>query len=78
VLAPAFLHGAYNGTIGFFALTIIGGSVIVSLPMGLLMALVLTVAAVIVWRLPLRPVPLATVPEESVSVSSVTVPEERS
>jgi membrane protease YdiL (CAAX protease family) len=56
VLAPAFLHGAYNGTIGFFALTIIGGSLFVALPMGVLMALVLSVVAVVVWRLPARPV----------------------
>ncbi len=54
VLAPAFLHGAYNGTIGFLALTIIGGSLFVSLPMGLLMALVLSVVAVVVWQLPGR------------------------
>lgn len=59
VLAPAFLHGAYNGTIGFFAMTIIGGSLFVSLPMGLMMSLVLSVVAVIVWRLPLRPVPVS-------------------
>lgn len=54
VLAAAFLHGAYNGTIGLFALTILGGSVLVALPMGLLMALVLTVVAIVVWRLPVR------------------------
>ena len=52
VLAPAFLHGAYNGTIGFFAFTIIGGSLFVALPMGLLMALVLAATALVVWRLP--------------------------
>ncbi len=73
VLAAAILHGAYNGTIGFLALTIIGGSVIVAVPMGLLMALVLTVVALIVWRLP-RPARLET--EESLTVS--TIPEERS
>jgi hypothetical protein len=57
VLAPAFLHGAYNGTIGFFALTIIGGSLFVSLPMGVLMSLVLVVLAAALWRLPARAVP---------------------
>ncbi len=72
VIAPAFLHGAYNGTIGFFALTILGGSVIVALPMGLLMALVLTVVAIVAWRLPVAPAKL----EEPVIVS--TAPEERS
>jgi len=68
VIAPAFLHGAYNGTIGFFALTILGGSVIVALPMGLLMALVLTVVAIVVWLLPLRPAKV----EEPVTVSTVS------
>jgi membrane protease YdiL (CAAX protease family) len=72
VIAPAFLHGAYNGTIGIFSLTILGGSVIVAVPMGLLMALVLTVVAIVVWRLPVRPAKL----EEPVTVS--TVAEERS
>ena len=57
VLAPAFLHGALNGTIGAFVLTIIGGSVFVALPVGLLMSLVLSVVAVLVWRLPLRALP---------------------
>jgi membrane protease YdiL (CAAX protease family) len=76
VLAAAFLHGAYNGTIGFFALTIIGGSVIVALPMGLLMALVLTVVAVVAWRLPSRPVPVsgiegATVPGSDYAAEGV-------
>jgi membrane protease YdiL (CAAX protease family) len=52
VLAAAFLHGAYNGTIGFFTFTIIGGSLVVALPMGLLMAVVLTAIALVVWRLP--------------------------
>ena len=55
VLAPAILHGAYNGTVGIFALVIIGGGLFVALPMGLLVSLVLTVLAVVVWRLPARP-----------------------
>ncbi|HSK32603.1 MAG TPA: CPBP family intramembrane glutamic endopeptidase [Propionicimonas sp.] len=74
VLAPAFLHGAYNGTIGVFALTIIGGSLFVSLPMGLLMALVLTIVAIVVWHLPERSRKVA---EEPVT-AAVTVPDERS
>ena len=48
VLAPAMLHGAYNGTIGVFVLTIVGGNLFVALPMGVLMAAVLTVVAVAV------------------------------
>jgi uncharacterized protein len=54
VLAPAFLHGAYNGTIGFFALLIVGGSIFVALPMGVLMGSVLAVLAVLFWRVPGR------------------------
>lgn len=66
VLAPAILHGAYNGTIGFFALSIIGGSPLVALPMGLLMALVLTVVAIVVCRLPARSIPEAETLEPAV------------
>lgn len=49
VLAPAFLHGAYNGTIGVFTFLILGGNVLVSVPMGVLMVLVLSVLAAGVW-----------------------------
>lgn len=52
VLAPSFLHGAYNGVIGLFTLLIIGGGLFIALPMGLLMAAVLALLAVVVWRLP--------------------------
>lgn len=52
VLAPAMLHGAYNGTIGIFALLIIGGNLFVALPMGWLVAAVLTILAIIAWRFP--------------------------
>ena len=52
VLAPSFLHGAYNGTIGFYVFLLIGGNTFVAPPMGFLMVLVLTVLAVVVHRLP--------------------------
>jgi CAAX amino terminal protease family. len=52
VLAPAMLHGAYNGTIGIFVLLVIGGNLFVALPMGALMAALLAVLAIIVWLLP--------------------------
>lgn len=52
VLAPAMLHGAYNGTIGLFTFLVVDGHVLVSLPMGLLMVVVLSVVAAIAWRLP--------------------------
>lgn len=52
VIAPAMLHGAYNGTIGIFALLMVGGNLFISLPMGWLMVAVLTVLAIIAWRFP--------------------------
>ncbi len=55
VLAPSFLHGAYNGVIGLFSFLVIGGSLFVALPMGLLVAVVLAALALVVWRLPARP-----------------------
>jgi len=58
VLAPSILHGAFNGVAGLFALLIIGGNALVALPVGLLMALTLTILAVIVWRLPVPDAPL--------------------
>jgi len=56
VLAPAMLHGAFNGTIGVFALLIIGGNLFIALPMGWLLVLVLTIVAIIAWRIPPKPV----------------------
>ena len=50
VIAPAMLHGAYNGTIGLFVYLIVDGALFVSVPMGLLMVLVLTLVGVAVWR----------------------------
>lgn len=52
VLAPAMLHGAFNGVSGVFILLIIGGNVLIALPVGLVMAFVLTLLALGVWRLP--------------------------
>lgn len=52
VLAPAILHGAYNGTIGMFVILVVGGNLFIALPMGWLMVAVLTVLAIIAWRFP--------------------------
>ena len=52
VLAPALLHGAFNGTAGLFTVLVAGGDVLVALPVGLLMALVLAGAALVEARLP--------------------------
>ena len=54
-MAPAILHGAYNGVLGVFTYLIIGGHVLVSLPVGLLMSLTLTSVALVLWRLPMHP-----------------------
>lgn len=51
VLAPAFLHGAYNGTIGLFTFLVVDGHLLVSLPMGALMVLVLSLVAAGAWLL---------------------------
>ena len=51
VLAPAFLHGAYNGTIGLFTFLVVDGHLLVSLPMGVLMVLVLSLVAAGAWLL---------------------------
>lgn len=42
VLAAAMLHGCYNGTIGMLSMLVIGGSVLIAVPMGVLMAVALT------------------------------------
>ena len=54
VLAPSFLHGAYNGTIGLFVLLVAGGNVLIALPMGLLIVpvLALVAGALGFWRRP--------------------------
>lgn len=50
VLAPAFLHGAFNGTIGLFALLIVGGAELIALPMGILLAITLAILAIALWQ----------------------------
>jgi membrane protease YdiL (CAAX protease family) len=49
VLAPAMLHGAFNGTVGLFTFVVVGGHVLLALPVGLLLAPVLTVVAAAWW-----------------------------
>lgn len=62
VLAAAMLHGAFNGVFGVFALIIVGGNVLISLPVGLLMALTLAVVAAVIWRIAL-PTAMLDAPE---------------
>jgi membrane protease YdiL (CAAX protease family) len=52
VLAPAMLHGAANGSLGVFTVIVSGGSVLVALPVGLLLALTMAIVAIVGWRLP--------------------------
>ncbi|HEY5978259.1 MAG TPA: CPBP family intramembrane glutamic endopeptidase [Microlunatus sp.] len=52
VLAPAMLHGAANGALGMFVYLVIGGNALIALPVGLLMAITLTVLAIVIWHLP--------------------------
>jgi membrane protease YdiL (CAAX protease family) len=61
VLAPSMLHGLYNAMIGIFTLLIVGGGVLVALPVGILAGVMLTIIALVVWRLPKRPAPVAPV-----------------
>lgn len=52
VLAPAMLHGAANGALGMFIYLVIGGNALIALPVGVLMAITLTVLATALWHLP--------------------------
>lgn len=51
VLAPAALHGAFNGVGGIFTLLIAGGTSLVNPPAGLAMAVVVAVVALVLPRL---------------------------
>jgi membrane protease YdiL (CAAX protease family) len=64
IVAPAIIHGAFNGFAGFFLFLTIGRSTLVAVPVGLAGALALTVVAVVMWRVvkpapPLEPTPVA-------------------
>ena len=51
VLAPAILHGCFNGVIGLFVYLIIDSNVLIGLPVGLFMGVTLALLALVVWRL---------------------------
>lgn len=56
VATPAVVHGAFNGFAGIFALVLVGADRLVALPVGVLAAVVLSVAAAVLWFVPgLRP-----------------------
>jgi membrane protease YdiL (CAAX protease family) len=50
LLAPAMLHGAFNGYAGFFLLLVVSRDPIVSVPVGLLGAAGLALVAVGFWK----------------------------
>lgn len=49
VIAPAIIHGAFNGSAGFFLFLVASGNRLVTAPVGLLGALTMTVVALIAW-----------------------------
>lgn len=50
VVAPAIIHGAFNGFAGFFLFLTMGRSTLVAVPVGIAGALALTVVALVMWR----------------------------
>lgn len=57
VVAPAVVHGAFNGFAGIYLLVLVGSDRLVSLPVGVLSGVVLSVVAALLWLAPgLRPV----------------------
>ena len=51
VLAPAVLHGAFNGVAGVFTVLLVGGTPLVNPPAGVAMAVVLVVVALVMPRI---------------------------
>jgi len=56
VVAPAIIHGAFNGFAGFFLFFTIGRAPLMAVPAGIAGALALTVIAVVMWRV-FKPAP---------------------
>ena len=50
VVAPAIIHGAFNGFAGFFLFLTLGRSTLVAVPLGIAGVLALTLVAVVMWR----------------------------
>jgi uncharacterized protein len=51
VLAPAIIHGAFNGSAGFYLMLLASGSRVVSAPVGVLGAVTLSIVAAASWAL---------------------------
>jgi len=56
VVAPAIIHGAFNGFAGFFLFLVLGRSTLVAVPVGIAGALALSVIAAVMWRV-FKPAP---------------------
>jgi len=50
VVAPAIIHGAFNGFAGFFLFLTLGRTTLVAVPVGVAGALALTIVAAVMWR----------------------------
>jgi len=75
VVAPAIIHGAFNGFAGFFLFLTLGRSTLVAVPVGIAGALALTLVAAIMWRVAkpapaLEPKAVASAQPESTLVSA--------
>jgi uncharacterized protein len=51
VLAPAIIHGAFNGSAGFYLMVVASGSRLVTAPVGLLGAVTISIVAAAAWVL---------------------------
>ena len=56
VVAPAIIHGAFNGFAGFFLFLTIGRQTLLAVPLGVAGALALTLVAAVMWRV-VKPAP---------------------
>jgi membrane protease YdiL (CAAX protease family) len=54
LLAPAVLHGAFNGYQGFLVLLVAGRNPLLSVPTGLLGWVAIALVAAVLWRVPMR------------------------
>ena len=80
VLAPAIIHGAFNGSAGFYLFFIASGNRLVTAPIGLIGVFTLSVVALAAWRLTegrlfVPSLPLADEATAAAAVSPATLPE---
>ncbi len=73
VVAPAIIHGAFNGFAGFFLFLTLGRSTLVAVPVGIAGALALTLVAAIMWRV-VKPAPALEPKDGAASVRKSSPP----